>query len=119
MNIINIDWIKSISNGIESNAMDVMKYNPYLWEGSPYYVSYYVCPECGRMLLYKMRARGSETIFNNNRLDVFNIFTCVDCQKFYVSTPHQPLDQYALVSKTYTESEYKQKLFDTLSFSNG
>ncbi len=126
--MININWIKSISDGIKSNPADNTS-KPFLWEGSPYYISTYVCPECEKFWLYKLRVRGAKSLFNGRPVSLFNLFTCPVCRKFYASTAvgplsqsqftSLPLSQYALVSQTYSESEYTKKLAETLPYFNG
>ena len=124
---ININWTKSITNGIRDDVTRVANFKPYMWEGSPYYISSYVCPCCNDMMLYKMRARGSNTYFNGKMVDVFNIFTCRVCKKFYASVSTgsyertaKPLSEYAIVSKSYySTDDYLDTLNKTLQYANG
>lgn len=123
---INISWEKTITNGIRDDVIRMRNFSPYLLgENAPYYASSYACPRCD-FILYKMRTRGVTTNFNGRTVEIFNIFTCPKCRKFYASISTggyyetaKPLREYALVSKTYSENEYKAKLFETLSFANG
>lgn len=127
--MLNINWIKSMESGFQNDPSNINRFVPFLWEGSPYYLSTYMCPDCGNMALYKLRVRGAKTVFNNRQVELFNLFTCPMCRKFYASTAVGPLTQnnitllslkeYALVSQTYSQEEYMMKLGETLRYFSG
>jgi len=121
-----IKWERELINGIINSDADILCYNPFLLKNSQaYYISSAQCPECKRMLMYKMRVRGVNSSFRNNPVTLFNIFTCPECRRFYASVGMgsqmaKPLVEYALVSKKYLdENEYIRELINSLPYANG
>lgn len=114
-----MDW-ESVYKGIkECDNLDLLDEYPPRFLGG-YYISYYICPDCNK-LLYKIQARGVTTSFKEYKnLNVFNIFTCPSCNRFFVSLVNNSgsakLSDLALVSKKYSDYEqYTQKLLDTVN----
>ena len=121
---INIQWIGELKNRIDDNVAKVSQFKPFAWENLPYYISSYECPKCHDMLLYKMRVRGATTLYNGRITQLYNIFTCPICGKFYASIVDTNgfirLNEYALESKSYlSKDEYAKVLISTLPFANG
>lgn len=114
-----LQWENSVKGIKEINNLFIMdKFPPNIYNGSKYYVTYYICPDCDDYLLYKIKTRGIQTVFQGNTTTLFNIFTCPRCRRFYASV-HTPvsnsfsnlatgtrLSDFALRSIPYSEDNY-------------
>jgi hypothetical protein len=119
-NCVTIEWETSLNNGIINSSGISVRPVPYLLveNRKEWYNSSAVCPYDRDMELYKLRARGTYTIFEGKKTYLFNLFTCPICRRFYasVATSNDPLNtslpltQYALVSKQYKKEEYDNML---------
>lgn len=119
-----IKWENSVVGINELNNFSIMDEFPSnLYNDSIYYITYYICPDCGRYLLYKIKARGIKTIFNGEVKSIFNIFTCPICKRFYASVysceeeniffTSTKLSDFALRSISYSDLQYVSLINDT------
>lgn len=125
---IEIKWKESIHNKVISTSKYLNLGVDFLPLSYSYYISSYECPICNRAPLYKMRARGSSTIFNGKVYNVFNLFTCPQCQVLLASitetssfnVTNLPLSQFALVSELFhSQTKYEEIIRYTLNHQNG
>lgn len=71
---------------------DIFKYPKYLYEGSRFYATYYICPYCKETILYKTNTLMNFTVVSPDGFtDVSSVFTCPCCKKFYASKPNYKL----------------------------
>lgn len=126
--MIDITWKQSLENTIKNTSKDLMLFDEVLLHSPAYYISSYECPICKNSVLYKMRVRGSHTVFKGHTYTLFNLFTCPDCRVIYASITETnlnnytnlPLSSFALLSEKYgTFREYKNVLDYTRRFQKG
>lgn len=124
-----VNWENSVTGIEELNNLNVMDNFPrLLYDNSLYYVTYYICPDCGKYLLYKVKARGVRTIFKGETKNIFNIFTCPICKRFYASidssggsnlfSTSTKLSDFALRSIAYSDDKYVALVQHTEGISN-
>lgn len=67
------------------------KYN-FLYEGSQFKVTYYICPCCKERLLYMANIDEKlRVVSGQSNLKVASMFTCAYCRVFYVSEKNEKL----------------------------
>lgn len=130
-----LDWEGIFSNYVE----DAPEHENYYYfnealKDSPYYESTYICPFCEKgtdedgtptyPILMKLKIRATTTRRNGTSYELFNLFTCCDCRRFFASIhkingnpiwskePHATglspaLREYALISKPYDCESWK------------
>lgn len=119
-----IQWENSTTKIKELTDLFIMDKFPSTLGNSLYYVSYYICPDCNKHLLYKIKIRGVKTVFEGETKDLFNIFTCPVCKRFYASIASSTnsfytstrLSDFALRSISYKNDEYNYLIGYTQSF---
>ena len=115
-----MDWENSYIGIKELDTLDEMDNYPQRIFGE-YYITYYICPDCGR-LLYKIKAKGTTTDFKEyESVPIYNIFTCSSCKRFFASVVNGKgigkLSELALVSRRYPFKDiYLDKVSETLRF---
>lgn len=74
------------------NLFIMDKVPKFLYEGSRFYVTYYICPCCEERLLYKTNTIGNFTVISNlESTPVTSVFTCSHCRAFYAAKPNTKL----------------------------
>lgn len=110
---IDIEWEKELTNikELDNNNLNLMdKYSNFLYNGSDFYITYYIC-ECGNHLLYKIKTNNIEkTYYKRYEYEIWNIFTCPKCRTFYISQKGKRLAEFSIKSKVYSEKEYNNKI---------
>lgn len=122
-----IQWENSTTEVKELNRLAIMDNFPSTLGNSLYYITYYICPDCKKSLLYKIKTRGAKTIFEGEIKNIFNMFTCPICNRFYASidssgnfySTSTRLADFALRSIAYSNNEYINLINYTEDFENG
>lgn len=126
---VEMHWENSVRGISELENLNVMNNFPeLLYNNSLYYLTYYICPDCGKYLLYKVRARGVKAIFKGETKNLFNIFTCPLCKRFYASLDGAGernsfytttrLSDFALRSIAYSDEQYVKLVHHTEDISS-
>ena len=111
-------WKESNKKIQEIQNLSIMQeIPPYLYQGSRFYITYYICPCCGEMLLYKTNTVGDFTVLTDfEKADVTSVFTCAGCRSFYASRPSYKLaDGNGFKIERLTEDSYVSLLKDVES----
>jgi hypothetical protein len=125
--VIDISWKQSLQNAVKNTIKNLSQFDEELSFSPEYYISSYECPTCNNSVLYKMRVRGSKTIFKSQTYSLFNLFTCPDCKVIFASITETnlnnhtnlPLSSFALLSEKYKNVlAYKNVLDYTIRFQN-
>lgn len=77
----------------ELEDLSIMQRVPrFLYDGSRFYATYYICPCCKERLLYKTNTIGNFTVVSNfGYTAVTSVFTCYNCKAFYAAKPNTKL----------------------------
>ena len=123
--MIDINWKQSLQNAVKNTSKNLSKFDEVLSFSPEYYIYSYECPTCNNSVLYKMRVRGSKTIFKSQTYSLFNLFTCPDCKVIFASITETnlnnytnlPLSRFALMSNNFHfVHEYIEMLSYTSQF---
>lgn len=64
----------------------------YLYEGSEFFVTYYICPCCKERLLYKANTKNKFTVSSEEEsFNAKSIYTCSHCRALYTSKQNDKL----------------------------
>lgn len=99
----------------ELNDLSIMnKLDRFLYKGSRFYLTYYICPCCKERLLYKTNTVGDFTVVSEcENQSVTSVFTCPHCRAFFASRPGMKLangDGFKI--KNLTDDSYMALLND-------